>query len=132
MQLLLESRIRGPRDSSGEQRFRWSVGFGVAVVEPWVLVGTALDSAVLAALPVMSERRLLEVTERRECYEVQRRRAPGLVPCLRGEEQGRAPRRTLRHPTTGIRDAPGSPHPRRERGVSQEDALQASTLMGTE
>jgi len=68
----------------GEQLFWWSVGgLGAALGEPWVLCGTALNSAVLAAVTVMQERRMLEVPARRELYRAYQRRVSPLVPWFR-------------------------------------------------
>lgn len=44
----------------GEQLFWWSIaGFGLALGEPWVIAGTTANSLVLAAVTVMTERRML-------------------------------------------------------------------------
>ena len=65
----------------GEQLFWWAfAGWGVVVGEPWVVVGTALNTAVLAAVTVMTERRMLEVPERREAYRAYRRRTSVWLP----------------------------------------------------
>jgi steroid 5-alpha reductase family enzyme len=65
----------------GEQLFWWSIaGFGVAVGEPWVVIGTAFNSCVLAGVTVMTERRMLQVPERRAAYEAYRRRTSVWVP----------------------------------------------------
>jgi steroid 5-alpha reductase family enzyme len=65
----------------GEQLFWWSIaGFGVACGEPWVAIGTAFNSVVLAAVTVMTERRMLAVPERREAFEAYRRRTSVWVP----------------------------------------------------
>jgi len=67
----------------GEQLFWWAVGgFGAVVGEPWVLVGTAVNSAVLAAVTVMTERRMLAVPERRALYRAYQRRTSVLIPWL--------------------------------------------------
>jgi len=65
----------------GEQLFWWSIaGFGVVSGEPWVVLGAALNSCVLASVTVMTERRMVEVPERREAYEGYRRRTSVWVP----------------------------------------------------
>lgn len=68
----------------GEQLFWWSVGcWGLVVGEPWVLVGAAINSAVLAAVTVMTERRMLAVPERRGLYQDYRRRTSVWIPWFR-------------------------------------------------
>jgi len=53
----------------GEQLFWWSMaGLGVVVGEPWVVVGTALNSVVLATVTVMTERRMRADPARRAVY----------------------------------------------------------------
>jgi steroid 5-alpha reductase family enzyme len=65
----------------GEQLFWWSVaGFGWIAGEPWVAVGTLLNSIVLAAVTVMTERRMRDVPERRDAYDAYRRRTSVWVP----------------------------------------------------
>ena len=65
----------------GEQLFWWSLaGWGFVVGEPWVIAGTAVNTAVLAAVTVMNERRMLEIPERRELYLAYRRRTPVWIP----------------------------------------------------
>ena len=65
----------------GEQLFWWSVaGFGVLCGQPWVVAGTAINSVVLAAVTVMTERRMLAVPERRAAFEDYRRRTSVWVP----------------------------------------------------
>jgi steroid 5-alpha reductase family enzyme len=65
----------------GEQLFWWAfAGFGVVVGEPWVVVGTALNTAVLAVVTVMTERRMLEVPERRDAYREYQRRTSVWLP----------------------------------------------------
>ena len=65
----------------GEQLFWWSIaGFGVVAGEPWVVIGTFFNSCVLAGVTMMTERRMLEVPERRAAYEAYRRRTPVWVP----------------------------------------------------
>jgi steroid 5-alpha reductase family enzyme len=65
----------------GEQLFWWSIaGFGLVCGEPWVVVGTAFNSVVLAAVTVMTERRMLAVPERREAFEAYRRRTSVWLP----------------------------------------------------
>ena len=65
----------------GEQLFWWSIaGFGVVCGAPWVVAGTALNSCVLAAVTVMTERRMLAVAERRAAFEAYRRRTSVWVP----------------------------------------------------
>ncbi len=65
----------------GEQLFWWAIaGFGWVCGEPWVAVGTALNSVVLATVTVMTERRMLAVPERREAFLAYRRRTSVWVP----------------------------------------------------
>jgi steroid 5-alpha reductase family enzyme len=65
----------------GEQLFWWSIaGFGVVCGEPWVIAGTAFNSAVLAAVTIMTERRMLEIPERRDLYAAYRRRTSVWIP----------------------------------------------------
>jgi steroid 5-alpha reductase family enzyme len=65
----------------GEQLFWWSIaGFGVVCGEPWVVVGTAFNSCVLAGVTVMTERRMLERPARRELYADYRRRTSVWIP----------------------------------------------------
>ncbi len=65
----------------GEQLFWWSIaGLGWVCGEAWVVVGTAFNSVVLAAVTVMTERRMLAVPERREAFEAYRRRTSVWVP----------------------------------------------------
>jgi steroid 5-alpha reductase family enzyme len=69
----------------GEQLFWWAVaGWGFVVGEPWVVVGTAINSAVLAVVTVTAERRMLDVPERRAAYADYRRRTSVLVPWFPG------------------------------------------------
>ncbi len=75
----------------GEQLFWWSIaGFGVVCGEPWVVVGTAFNSTVLAAVTVMTERRMLAVPERREAFEAYRRHTSVWVPWWPRRESTRA------------------------------------------
>lgn len=65
----------------GEQLFWWAIaGYGVVCGEPWVVAGTALNSAVLAGVTVMTERRMLEVPERRAAYAAYRARTSVWLP----------------------------------------------------
>ncbi len=65
----------------GEQLFWWSLaGFGVVVGEPWVVVGTVINSVVLAVVTMMVERRMLAEDARREVYEGYVARTSVLVP----------------------------------------------------
>jgi steroid 5-alpha reductase family enzyme len=65
----------------GEQLFWWSLaGFGVALGEPWVVMGTVLNSIVLAVVTVMVERKMLAVPERRDEYAAYVTRTSVLVP----------------------------------------------------
>ncbi len=65
----------------GEQLFWWSIaGFGVVCGEAWVVVGTLFNSSVLAAVTVMTERRMLEVPERRDAYAAYRARTSVWIP----------------------------------------------------
>ena len=50
------------------------------VGEPWVVVGTAINSAVLASVTVMTERRMLAVPERAEAFRAYQRRTSVLIP----------------------------------------------------
>jgi steroid 5-alpha reductase family enzyme len=71
----------------GEQLFWWSIaGFGIACGEPWVALGSAFNSCVLAGVTVMTERRMLEQPERREAYAAYRRRTSVWVPWRVGAE----------------------------------------------
>jgi steroid 5-alpha reductase family enzyme len=63
------------------QLFWWSVaGFGAICGEPWVVVGTAFNSIVLAAVTVMTERRMRAVPERREAFEAYCSRTSVWIP----------------------------------------------------
>ena len=53
---------------------------GLVCGEPWVAVGTLFNSCVLAAVTVMTERRMLAVPERREAFLAYRRRTSVWVP----------------------------------------------------
>ncbi|MGH0035296.1 MAG: DUF1295 domain-containing protein [Myxococcota bacterium] len=65
----------------GEQLFWWSIGgLGVVCGEPWVLLGTALNSGVLAAVTVMTERRMLADPDRQEAYAAYRRQTSVWIP----------------------------------------------------
>ena len=65
----------------GEQLFWWSIaGFGVICGQPWVVMGTAFNSMVLAAVTVMTERRMLAVPERQEAFEAYCRNTSVWVP----------------------------------------------------
>jgi steroid 5-alpha reductase family enzyme len=65
----------------GEQLFWWSfAGWGVVVGQSWVVIGTLLNSAVLAAVTVMTERRMLEVPERRDAYRAYQQRTSVWLP----------------------------------------------------
>jgi steroid 5-alpha reductase family enzyme len=65
----------------GEQLFWWSIaGFGLVCGEPWVMLGTGFNSLVLAAVTVMTERRMLAVPERRTAFEAYRRRTSVWLP----------------------------------------------------
>ncbi len=65
----------------GEQLFWWSLaGFGAIVGEPWVAIGSFFNSCVLAGVTVMTERRMLEVPERRAEYEAYRRQTSVWIP----------------------------------------------------
>jgi len=72
----------------GEQLFWWSVaGFGLVVGEPWVAVGTLFNSGVLAAVTLMTERRMLAVPARRAQYEAYRRRTSVWLPLPRRSDR---------------------------------------------
>ena len=65
----------------GEQLFWWSIaGFGIACGQPWVVVGTALNSCVLAAVTVMTERKIAEVPERSALFADYRSRTSAWIP----------------------------------------------------
>ena len=65
----------------GEQLFWWSIaGFGLVCGEPWVMIGTAINSCVLAGVTVMTERRMLDIPERREAYAAYRARTSVWIP----------------------------------------------------
>jgi steroid 5-alpha reductase family enzyme len=65
----------------GEQLFWWSIaGFGAVCGEPWVALGTAANSCTLAAVTVMTERRMLAVPARRREFEAYRSRTSVWVP----------------------------------------------------
>jgi len=65
----------------GEQLFWWSIaGFGVVCGAPWVVVGTAFNSCVLAAVTVMTERRMLAVPERKAAFEAYRKKTSVWIP----------------------------------------------------
>ncbi len=65
----------------GEQLFWWTIaGFGAVCGEPWVAIGAAFNSIVLAAVTVMTERRMLAVPERRAAFEAYRQRTSPLIP----------------------------------------------------
>jgi steroid 5-alpha reductase family enzyme len=65
----------------GEQLFWWSLaGFGVVCGEPWVAIGSLFNSIVLAAVTVMTERRMLSVPERSEAFLAYRRRTSVWIP----------------------------------------------------
>ncbi len=78
----------------GEQLFWWSIaGFGVVCGEPWVVVGTLFNSSVLAAVTVMTERRMLDVPERRDAYAAYRARTSVWIPWPPRREDAAAPDR---------------------------------------
>jgi steroid 5-alpha reductase family enzyme len=65
----------------GEQLFWWSIaGFGIACDSPWVVIGAALNSCVLAGVTVMTERRMLEKPSRAAIYSEYRRRTSVWIP----------------------------------------------------
>ena len=65
----------------GEQLFWWSIaGFGLVCGEPSVMIGTAINSCVLAGVTVMTERRMLDVPERRGAYAAYRARTSVWIP----------------------------------------------------
>jgi steroid 5-alpha reductase family enzyme len=65
----------------GEQLFWWSIaGFGLTCHAPWVAVGTAFNSVVLATVTWMTERRMLDVPERRAAYLAYRARTSVWIP----------------------------------------------------
>lgn len=65
----------------GEQLFWWSIaGLGVVCGEPRVVVGTAFNSCVLAAVTVMTERRMMAIPERRLAFEAYRWETSVLIP----------------------------------------------------
>jgi steroid 5-alpha reductase family enzyme len=98
----------------GEQLFWWSIGgYGVICGAPWVLLGTALNSTVLAAVTVMTERRMLAVPERREAFEVYRRQTSILVPWWPRQAQHRSSVEadTLGAGSPRLKPAPNRPAP---------------------
>jgi steroid 5-alpha reductase family enzyme len=65
----------------GEQLYWWSIaGLGVVCGVPWVAVGTFFNSCVLAGVTFMTERRMLEVPERRAAYAGYQRRTSVWLP----------------------------------------------------
>ena len=65
----------------GEQLFWWSIAaFGLACDQPWVVVGTLLNSCVLAAVTVMTERKIEEVPERSALFADYRSRTSAWIP----------------------------------------------------
>jgi steroid 5-alpha reductase family enzyme len=65
----------------GEQLFWWSIaGYGFVCGEPWVVVGTVFNSLVLVGVTIMTERRILDVPERREAYAAYRTRTSAWIP----------------------------------------------------
>lgn len=65
----------------GEQLFWWSIaGFGVVCGQPWVIIGTAFNSCVLAGVTVMTERRMLQVASRAKLYADYQRRTSAWIP----------------------------------------------------
>lgn len=65
----------------GEQLFWWSIaGFGLACGEPWVVIGTAFNSCVLAGVTFMTERRILLKQSRAAQYADYRRRTSVWIP----------------------------------------------------
>jgi len=65
----------------GEQLFWWAIaGYGVVLGVPWVAVGTALNTAALAVVTVMTERRMLADPTRTEAFLAYRERTPVWLP----------------------------------------------------
>ena len=65
----------------GEQLFWWSIaGIGVLCGEPWVVVGTAFNSCVLAAVTVMTERRMKAIPEREAAFDAYRKKTSVWIP----------------------------------------------------
>jgi len=65
----------------GEQLFWWSTAvFGIALGQPWVAIGTAYNSCVLAGVTIMTERRMLAVPRRAAAYAEYRRRTSVWLP----------------------------------------------------
>ena len=65
----------------GEQLFWWAMaGFGVLLGEPWVAAGALLNSGVLAAVTVMTERRMLADSTRCEMFRAYQQRTPVWLP----------------------------------------------------
>ena len=83
-QWLLESGLwRSSRHPNyfGEQLFWWSIaGLGVVCGEAWVIVGTTYNSIILAAVTVMTERRMMAVPERTEAFRAYRARTSVWIP----------------------------------------------------
>ena len=65
----------------GEQLFWWSIaGFGLVCGQPWVVIGTTINSCALAGVTAMTERRMLDIPERREAYAAYRARTSVWIP----------------------------------------------------
>jgi steroid 5-alpha reductase family enzyme len=65
----------------GEQLFWWAIaGFGWVLGEPWVIVGAAANSLVLAAVTVMTERRMVADEARSEAFRAYRKRTSVWLP----------------------------------------------------
>ena len=65
----------------GEQLFWWALaGWGMWLGEPWVVVGTAFNSVILAVVTVMTERRIMSRVRRREAYGAYQQRTSVWIP----------------------------------------------------
>ena len=65
----------------GEQLFWWCIaGFGMICGEPWVVIGTAFNSCVLAGVTVMTERRMLAIPARRAAFQAYQARTSVWIP----------------------------------------------------
>ena len=65
----------------GEQLFWWAIaGFGVVLGETWVIAGTLINSLVLAAVTVMTERRMAADETRSEAFRAYRKRTSVWLP----------------------------------------------------
>lgn len=74
----------------GEQLFWWAVaGMGIALGVPWVVLGTALNSGVLAMVTYWTEQRMLADAARTDAFRDYRSRVPVWLPRPPAREQHR-------------------------------------------